>query len=421
MNIYLKQLYIKHKNQILIGGIKVFLKKVLKILLSFHILIYFSIASIIFLIQRILSFFILIRIGRLKNHKLGHITVEIENYLNEKKLNSNNSGKIIFDIFYKEAFVSNNFFIKMRGRNIFIAPKIIFKELYYLNFILGKKYICGSQNGDRDIFNLLDQTKSNLIFSEDEVSEGKKFLNKIGVNNKPYVCLIVRDNAYFGFKPFSNYRNADIENFKKAINFLTSKGYYVIRMGAKVEKKLKLNNDKFFDYASSPLRNEFLDIFIGANCEFCLGTSTGFEGIPMCARKPTVTTNFVPIGYMPSWSKKSIVIFKHHHCKKTGKKLSLKDIINNGLCLTLDGKEYDHKGVDLIENTSEEILDATKEMYKKINNQWENSYEQNLLNNKFLSIYPLQIIDRDNQRLHGSILTQIGFEYLNKNNYFLKD
>jgi putative glycosyltransferase (TIGR04372 family) len=422
MNELLLITYIKHKNQIRSGGLKILFKKIFKLILKSHKIIFIFLAINLFFFQRLISFFIIIRIGRLRNDRFGHITTEIENYLNEKNNFNIIYKKRTIDIFYKDEFESNKYFIKMRKRNINIFPTAIFKELFYLNFFLKqKKYICHSKKGDRDIYNLLDNTNTNLIFFKDEINEGKNFLEKLGIGDNPYVCLIVRDDAYFSYKPLSDYRNADIINFIPAINFLTLNGYYVIRMGAKVKNKLELNNNKFIDYASSSFRNEFLDIFLGANCIFSLGTSTGFEGIPVSARKPLVITNCVPIGLFPSWSEKIIAIFKHHKCEYTKKRLSLKNVINNGLLLAVNGNEYFHKGITLEENSSVEILDATIEMHEKITGKWKFQEDQKIQSEKFLELFPTEIKDRDGIKLHGKIKSQIGYQFIKRNPYFLND
>ena len=419
MQSYIHILFIKHKNQIKKGGYRIILKKIFNLLKQSYKIFFYLIATIFFLIQIILSPFIIIRIGRLRNDKFGHITLEIELYLSEIENKINLPKKKFLDFFYKDSFISNSYFIKMRKRNIKILPNFIFKELFQINLLFGKKFICAPCCSDRDVLNLLDKSNSKIIFTNKENEIGKQFLKKIGLNEKPYVCLIVRDASYFGYKPFSDYRNANINNFVKAIEYLNSNGIYVIRMGAKKCPKIKLQNEKFIDYANSGLRNEFLDIFLGANCLFSMGTSTGFDGIPISSRKPALITNYVPIGYFPSWAPNQLVIFKHHKNSLTKKKISLKEIINNGLALNLDGKEFEHKGIELLENSQEEILDATIEMFERIKKKWDKKEQEEDLMNNFLNIYPININDRAGNRLHGKINSKIGYYFLKKNSYFL--
>ena len=78
-------------------------------------------------------------------------------------------------------------------------------------------------------------------------------LKKIGVHNKKFVCLMVRDNAYLNSKnaSYHSHRNCNIENFLLVSEELTKMGYYVFRMGAKVEKKFTSKNPMIIDYASN--------------------------------------------------------------------------------------------------------------------------------------------------------------------------
>ena len=419
MNEYFSVLFIKHKNQIKEGGIKIIILKFFNLLKNSFKIFNYLIALFIFLLQLALSPLVLLRIGRLRNDKFGHITLEIENYLNEIENKINYPEKKFYDFFYKDSFISNNYYINMRSRNVKILPNFIFKELFQLNFFFNRKLLCGSYNGDRDIFNLLDKTNPKIIFSNKENEIGNNFLKNLGVKNKKFVCLIVRDNSYFGHKPFSNYRNANINNFIKAIEYLNSKNVFVIRMGAKKCPIVNYKNKNFFDYANSELRSEFLDIYLGSNCLFSLGTSTGFDGIPISSRKPAIITNYVPLGYFPSWTSKQIVIFKHHLNSKTKEKIGLESIIQNGLALNLDGKEFDHKGILLEENSEDEILQTTIEMYEKLNNIWVKKDDEETLTNEFLKLYPNYILDRSGKKLHGKILSKIGYYFLKKNKYFL--
>ena len=63
------------------------------------------------------------------------------------------------------------------------------------------------------------------------------FFKDIGINlNKNwYVLLHVRSTSDNNF----SHRNSDITNYKKAIEFITSRGGFVVRIGDKSMKKLK--------------------------------------------------------------------------------------------------------------------------------------------------------------------------------------
>ena len=63
-------------------------------------------------------------------------------------------------------------------------------------------------------------------------------------------------------------------------------------MGAIVEKPFKSKNPKIIDYANSNLRSDFMDIYLGAKCTFCISTGSGFQCLPVLFRKPIIDLSF---------------------------------------------------------------------------------------------------------------------------------
>ena len=100
-------------------------------------------------------------------------------------------------------------------------------------------------------------------FNEEDIEYGNSFLKDLGLSkDDKYVCLLCRDEAYTQdvFKNSYNleyetkgdlsvFRNANIENFRLASEYLTELGYYVIRMGHKNSKPFLTDNKKIIDYA----------------------------------------------------------------------------------------------------------------------------------------------------------------------------
>ena len=100
------------------------------------------------------------------------------------------------------------------------------------------------------------------------IKKSEDILAKLNVDkNARIVCIHVRDSAFHSDKKRKNYRklnkekNANIENYYEAINYLLDKGYYVFRMGLVAEKKMQIFREKFFDlpYLISSSEIEFLN------------------------------------------------------------------------------------------------------------------------------------------------------------------
>src|SRR3989338_1690224 len=151
-------------------------------------------------------------------------------------------------------------------------PQIFEKSLYWFFYSVEwvnykipgfEKYIVGDKI---KLQHLLELAPPYLTFTNDEEILGQAGLREIGLpSGVEFVCLLVRDNVYLSaFQPkvddsVSEFRNCDVNDFILAAEELTRQGYYVIRMGAKVAKKIKTKNEKIIDYATSPFRNDFMD------------------------------------------------------------------------------------------------------------------------------------------------------------------
>jgi putative glycosyltransferase (TIGR04372 family) len=196
---------------------------------------------------------------------------------------------------------------------------------------------------------------------------------------------------------------------------MTSRGYYVIRMGALVNEKMNTQNPRIIDYATNGSRSDFMDIFLGAKCTFCISTSTGFDAIPTIFRKPIVFIT-VPIGYIYTFSKKFISITKHHISASDGHELSLDEIFDKNLAYAQTSDEYKNNGVYLVENSPEEIRDVVIEMDDRIKGHWieKCETEQNNFKNSFL-----KNLKKDQKKLHGNFDSLFGSKFLEKNSFSL--
>ena len=234
-----------------------------------------------------------------------------------------------------------------------------------------------------------------------------------------FICVTVRDSAFLdSFRPdedwsYHNYRDSNVENYILAATEIAERGYYVIRMGAKVKKPMKTDHPRIIDYATNGMRTDFMDIWLGAHCEFCISVSTGFDAVPIIFRRPIVYVNMVPAGYFPTFRNQVLCIFKHHFSLESGGELTLAEIFSHdvGFCLKTSG--YASKGVALVENTPEEIRDIVLEMDERLKGTWQSTPEDDLLQ---LGLWGI----RRALALHGEIRAKFGATFLRNNREWLQ-
>ena len=156
-------------------------------------------------------------------------------------------------------------------------------------------------------------------------------------------------------------------------------------MGKNVSEKFKTNNKMIIDYANHAERSDFMDIYISAKCYFWITVGSGIDASSYIFQKPVLHTNRSPVSFLMA-NQYSLSIIKHYFDIKNNKRLSLNEIYKRSLNLNLTSNILKTNGIELIENTSEEILNATKEFYDCLQGEFDNKNERDILNNQIRNI-----------------------------------
>ena len=374
----------------------------------------------------------MVRIGELISSRIGHFAANTELYLCEKSAGINVPKQRYLDIFFLASKpICNKQLAIMWKRLLHIWSAELMRPIYNLNRMIpgGEQHEIGQNTQhDRDVHNLLSRFQPHLQFSSIEEKLGVAGLRAIGIpEGAQFVCLIVRDSAYLKAHlrgsdfSYHNYRDSDVQNYVLASEELVNRGYFVIRMGAAVLKPLKINNPKIIDYATNGMRSEFMDIYLGAKCKFCISVGTGFDAIPTIFRKPVIQVNAVPLGYCYTWGNSTLLLAKHHIDKNSGCELSLSEIFSRNVGFCLQGSGFELNGVHLKENTPEEILDVVIEMAERLDGGWQEHPNDDVIQSRFWTIFPTGAVDAQaGNPLHGEIRTRFSAKFLRKNPDWLR-
>jgi putative glycosyltransferase (TIGR04372 family) len=423
-------------NQIKTGGIKVIIYKIKKLVSIFFILIMILFFFPFFLIIRTISNFILIRFGSLPSRSIGHFSCDANSYI----CGLEKEPYFKYDFFFLQKPVCNYALVRLFQNFLLIFPEILILPFIKLNkikfighpkhFVIPNRYYTGVDLRDRDI-----EDKKINYFDQKDIQRGNSFLKNLGLNqDDKFVCLLCRDDAYVKDlfsrtydwdytqnNDVSTFRNCRIENFELASKYLIELGYYVFRMGAKVSKPFSINNKKFVDYATVGIRNEFLDIFLSANCDFFLSTSSGLDSVAEVFDRPLVIVSHTAIGHIRSSNKKHLTIFKHQINEENKKSLTLSEIFDYKLADAEKLNVFKKKNINLIENSPEEIKEVVIEMLKLKKNNFMANDKKNYLQLKFWNLFKNKINQYNLKKFHANFFkAHVGSNFLEKNKNFLE-
>jgi putative glycosyltransferase (TIGR04372 family) len=261
----------------------------------------------------------------------------------------------------------------------------------------GKKHNIDLLNTDttkwRDLNGLLGKTSEHLRFTREEEEKGLKELQRMGTSNdSKFVCFIARDSSYldaiYNGKidcGYHNYRDASIDNYIPATEELVRRGYFAYRMGAVVNRPLTNCRPGVIDYATQ-YRSEFLDIYLCGKCHFFISSGTGIDEVARILRRPIVYVNYMIISCVNGADLNCITIFKKLWLRKEHRFMTFGEMLNLGSGF-LHGEQYEKIGVDVVENTPEEIKSVVMEMDERLKGIWQTTDEDEKRQKLFWSLF----------------------------------
>ena len=220
-----------------------------------------------------------IRFGALWMTRIGHLAANTETYLCERDAGQH-AGYL--DVWIGDGEAACLQIHKMLKRVMPVGGTFL-RTVFVCNRLFAghDRHSVPNLDIDRDPQNLLERFPPHLAFTEREEEYGYGVLKRMGIpHGAKWVCLIVRDAAYLPDLAYHAFRDCDVETYREACELLASRGYYVIRMGAKVAKPISFASPRIIDYATNGMRIDFMDAYLGAKCEFCISTGCGFDAIP---------------------------------------------------------------------------------------------------------------------------------------------
>lgn len=365
----------------------------------FCYIFYLPYLPFVFLIV-LISPFIKIRIGYIDSDRIGEYVSQINCYLMNKTFLQKNfiNKKKTLDLFFRSKNIANKLvYSKLVTPNLKILPRFVLFPIYKWFLLLKSNHALLLKGFVKDDYKFNQEYSSNLNLTQNEISEGEAFLKSINYPINSRIVLIVgRDSKYLetifekSDYSFNNIRDVDIKTFKKSINYLLENNFYVIRMGSIVKEELIINSKNFFDYASSNLKSEFLDLYLFYKCEFVLSVSSGIDELAKVYKKPICYVNFLPIADLKlNW--KSLTILKKPFNRNTGKFIPYSDLYLKDLQKCFNGNDYNDQDICLVDNTDEEIFYCLKEFIKNIIDNKSNYYMNSKIQLYFNNLYMQEI------------------------------
>ena len=314
---------------------------------------------------KILSPIIRVELCIVAFHRYGHLALEPEIFLGEKEIRDRTIKSKRFPIriqwwsFGPKRLQANHFLVSKWREVLCALPSwwvnalhIAGKAVRFLQLDEPKMSVRGSCNS-------LDQTSAHLHMTNVEIERGRAALSELGLNpDRPYICLVVRDGGHYaslGEKESNGYSfmNFDIANFEQASLSLVQRGYQVVRMGVGSEMAFSANHRGIIDYANSPKRSAFLDVFIAATCSFAVSTQTGPDAVCLAFRRPVCYIDVTRFSQFFFGTK--LAWWNPAELWHGNSRLTLRDILRGPVFWIKDPNDFIREGIKQVRSDSESI------------------------------------------------------------------
>ncbi|MBI1778618.1 MAG: TIGR04372 family glycosyltransferase [Proteobacteria bacterium] len=207
-----------------------------------------------------------------------------------------------------------------------------------------------------------------LQVSEEDRKRGRSVLRAWGMGDEDwFVGLHVRESGFHesgGRADPHIHRNASIASFDAAIDNILARGGWIIRLGDPSMTPIR-PRDRVIDYALGSKKSEWMDVFLCGSCRFFLGGASGLQLVPYTFGVPCAVANASPMGQRPVASA-DIFVPKLYWSKRETRQLTFAESTAPPLGHTSQVGVFEARGIELIENTPEDIAALVEEMLDRL-------------------------------------------------------
>ena len=336
--------------------------------------------------QRISFPLLKLRICIFPTNYLGHFVFEADRYI------SLNLGIGFKTCFTTQPVIANSYFLNILKQRLKFFPRFIIVPTYLAQHTLPRNGEYVLKIGY--VSKLQDEVlvrQSDPWFSLDNL-DNYPIKNKVYLDSKvkPIIAFFLRDADFRSElnNPLtlssSNYRDVTAKNYIPLARSLSSK-FSIVKMGRGTKYRQDQDNQFWYNYSVSHDQSDFNDFLLVGNSDICVTTDSGSITMPLLFRKKMIQTNLSLFGLVNGPSS-TFVTLKDHRYIASDKLLSLKELFELGIHLISDQKNFDLLGVEVMENSQEDLNQLTEEIEDLYSGIW----RPNKLNREVCSIIQKQ-------------------------------
>ena len=206
--------------------------------------------------------------------------------------------------------------------------------------------------------------------SPEQVQAGEVLREKFKIPpGAPVVTLHVREPGFLPELSYHSFRDASMQNYLPLLQYLLEAGYWVVRLGDKTMQRFENPPTNLIDAPFHPDYCDLVDPYFISISRFYIGTHSGPCSVARGLNIPVVYLNS-PISWVYFGMARDIIAPKKYYSLSLGRFLTYREIVNSDLIDRFRTENFKEAGVELRENSAEEILGAVQEMESRLDGSY---------------------------------------------------
>jgi putative glycosyltransferase (TIGR04372 family) len=223
--------------------------------------------------------------------------------------------------------------------------------------------------------------------SAEDKEFGEATLRRMGIPAGAwFVCVHAREGGYSpGDEALHSFRSVNIEDYTLAIEEITARGGWCIRMGDATMRSIE-PRDRVVDYARSTFKSDRMDVFLAASCRFFLGSSSGVHYIATIFGRPGAIANTAPLAcaYVPGIDD---LATPQRLRLADGRMPTFEEIMASDIANCRLTSEFDSRGAALIKVSPQEIRSLAFELMDRLDGKAIYSQEDEVRQVRFRALF----------------------------------
>ncbi len=198
--------------------------------------------------------------------------------------------------------------------------------------------------------------------------------------DKPFITLLLRQKGLQKEHSTAFRSSGPQENYQAAVQFATENGWHIVGTG-ETDHRIFGNIPGYFDFGKTGIPPQLMNVFLLTQCRLFVGQISGPYLLPSSCGIQCIITDAMP-HRLGVFGRDHLVIHKRLQSRRENRTLSLVEIFREHKDLAF-GYNFGKKGITILPNTPEEILEAVQEGISILEGQFTLSSEDDELIKKF--------------------------------------